>query len=716
MSDLALHLAPNAPWVWLLLFSFALLALAIWAYRIAIPPLPALAKRLLPALRAFALLALVWLLAQPVLERLGGDAAQVVVLRDRSSSMKLPASPDLASSRPTRAAEADRAVDELKRAWRGRARVQVLDFASRLGLDSTSIGSADGTALGSALASLGRSPAGERASAVVVVSDGVTNRGEDPLSAARELGVPVHAVIVGAGGPDRVVTEVEASAFARVGEPTPIRVRVTSGEPRGIPIPVTLADRGRVLARAVVAAPGPGAEATAELRVTPPSAGLAVWTARVDSIPGEMDFANNAREVALEVAPGKLGVLVLSGGLNWDLAFLRRSLAGDSSLSITTLARERDGWRQLETLRRRGAPAAADLRGASVVVLDALAGSELGDAMDRALLEFASAGGGLLVLSGAPPGLTRHKAGALGSQLRVDLDGALAGRPGTPIPTPEGRELLAWDEDPARGDAAWRAAAPLADVAPIAAGAGDRVLLATPNSGPPLLFSRRIGRGPVLMVNGDGLWRWSLSSQDELGADRGRVLWRRLVRWLAEPVQGDPVRVRPDRWLASGGDPVRLLATVQDASLRPVGGAQVTGELKSESGATRALAFSARDPGSYEAVLEDLPPGRYRVSVRAELRGKELGRSTSEVAVDRWSLEEARSSADSTALAQLAAASGGRSIEAGHIERWARDMPTRELARGRSESRRLWESPWTFAAIVGALGIEWGWRRRRGLP
>ena len=84
MSDLSLNLAPNAPWIALTLASLVLLALAVWAYRIAIPPVPALARRALSVLRAFALLALIWLLAQPVLERLGGEAARVVVLRDRS--------------------------------------------------------------------------------------------------------------------------------------------------------------------------------------------------------------------------------------------------------------------------------------------------------------------------------------------------------------------------------------------------------------------------------------------------------------------------------------------------------------------------------------------------------------------------------------------------------------------------------------------------------
>ena len=126
MTDLALHLAPNAPWPWLILASLALLALAVWAYRIAIPPLPQVAKRLLPALRAFALLALIWLLAQPVLERLGGEAAQVVVLRDRSSSMSLPG----ALGGPARSIAADQAVNELRRAWRGRAHVEVLDCAN----------------------------------------------------------------------------------------------------------------------------------------------------------------------------------------------------------------------------------------------------------------------------------------------------------------------------------------------------------------------------------------------------------------------------------------------------------------------------------------------------------------------------------------------------------------------------------------------------------
>src|SRR5439155_4859712 len=128
-----------------------------------------------------------------------------------------------------------------------------------------------------------------------------------------------------------------------------------------------------------------------------------------------------------------------------------------------------------------------------------------------------------------------HSAGAVGRDLTLAPGAGTGGASLGPEPSPMARELLAWDDDPARGDQAWRAAAPLAEVAPIAAGPGDRVLIAARGSGPPLMLLRRVGRGQALLVNGTGLWRWSLSGHDDLTQERARRLWRRVVHALAEP-------------------------------------------------------------------------------------------------------------------------------------------------------------------------------------
>ncbi|HYM81845.1 MAG TPA: hypothetical protein VEY91_10625 [Candidatus Limnocylindria bacterium] len=712
LSFASLHLAPNAPWVWLLLLSLGFVVLALWAYRFAVPPLPALARRALPALRIVSLLVLAWLLAQPVLERaLGGGGRSLVVLLDRSLSMELPSTPGAPA---TRAQDAERAVRTLSRSWRGRAAVRVVPFAGTASDTSLQRGA---TALGTALARLPHTPEGRDADGVVIVSDGVVNAGDDPVAAARALGIPVHALIVGrSGAGDRGVAEVEASTSARVGEATPVRVRVTSSEPRGTPISVRLLDGARELGRTSVPAPGSGAEAVAEFRVTPARPGLAVWTAVLDSLAGELTGRNNARQVAIEVVPGRLGVLIVSGGLNWDLAFVRRAWRGDSSLSLRTLVRERGGWRVMESGRVGSAPNAAELRGKAVVVIDALAPGELPRDFESALSTFVRQGNAVLILAGPLPGLTRWSSGGLGRELAFTLDAQAIARGGQPAPAPEARELLSWDDDAARGERAWRTAAPLANVAPIRPGPGDRVVIGSLGGGPPLVLARRIGGGQALLVNGTGVWRWALSGHDELSAERSRRLWRRLVRWLAEPVQGEPLRVRPERWLTASGEGVRLFASLQDRDFRPVAGAQVEGEVVDASGRTRRVSFTPGAAGSYVAGLEGLAPGRYRVRARAQRSRRELGRAESELAIDRWSLEEARAEPDSATLAAIAAAGNGRIGDAADADRWAQRLEGRALARERTESLRLWESPWLFAVVVGALSLEWAWRRRRGLP
>ncbi len=713
MIAVSLHLAPNAPWVWLGIATVAFVVLALWAYAFRLPPLSATARRLLTLLRAAALAALVWLLAMPVLERaLPSSGTRVLVLRDRSLSMDRPER----AGGGTRDAAAEKALGELRAALRGRAQVEVVAFAATLLADSVrDAGERSASAPGSALSALARLPVERRPDGVILISDGAVNAGDDPVAAARALGVPVHALLVGErAGLDRGIAGVEASSEARVGEATPVRVRVVSDEERGTPIVVRLEDGGRELSRTTVPAPGPGAEALAELRVVPTRAGLALWTARVAPLEGDASRDDDAHGVAVPVAPGKLGVLVLTAGLNWDLTFLRRSLAGDSTAELDTRVREPSGtWHGLER-RTPGSLSAADLRGKSVVVLDALSGAELGPAFDAALSSFVRGGGGLLLLAGPAPGAARFARGALARDL-LFAAGATSGTQVAPEPRAAGAELLAWDDDPSRGARAWREAAPLSDVGPLAPGGADRVLLAAREGGPPLWVARTIGRGQALLVNGSGFWRWSLDGTDELASERARRLWRKTLRWLAEPVHGEPLRVIAERRLVPGGEPVRLDALLQSPRFEPVSGADVRAELSGPGGAARRVAFTPGGPGTYTATFPSPGPGRWQVNLRASRDGRELGRARGEFVVDRWTLEALRAQPDSASMAAIATASGGSMGRAADAASWARSLEARTLVRPRTASTRLWESPWAFALVVAMLSLEWGWRRRRGL-
>lgn len=695
--------------LWLVLGTLVLAALGVWAYRFKRPPLPALARVLLPLLRALSFALLVWLLAQPVLERLlPGRGARVVVLLDRSRSMELPA----IEGGGSRADEASGAVRALGEALRGRATIEVMPFAA----DGDSAGSQEATALGDILASLAARPGPERPDGVVVVSDGAVNAGADPLRAARAIAAPVHVVPIGAEvAPDRAVAEVEGNPTARVGEPARVRVRVRSTEERGTPLEVRLLEEGRERARGRTLAPGVGAEATVELRVTPTRPGLAVWTARVEPVAGDVAPGNDARGVAVQVHPGRLGVLVVSSGLQWDLTFLRRALAADSGLALDV--RVRSGgpgdWRALGG-GRGGAPVPQDLASRAVVVLDGIAASEVSPAFDQALARFVREGGGLLLVGGDAPGVMRFGRGVLAAELRVQSASPVGRTAGAQL-EPGGAEIAAWDDDAARGNDAWSRVAPLTDVMPLTALAGDRVLASATGGGEPLLFARRVGRGPVLFVNGAGTWRWSLSGTDPQQAVRGPRLWQRIVRWLSEPVQAEPLRVTPNRWLTPAGEPVRLLASLQDEAFQPVAGASIEAEAVDGAGRRVSVRFAPRAAGSYEAVLPAPSAGRWTLSARALRGGRELGRARGEFAVDRWSLEQLGTQPDRAGLEALAAATNGRVLEPRALADAGR-LDLRALTRARTTSTRLWESPWVFALLIGMLSVEWAWRRLRGLP
>src|SRR5439155_26674343 len=159
-----------------------------------------------------------------------------------------------------------------------------------------------------------------------------------------------------------------------------------------------------------VISPGSGAESVAEFRVTPLKPGLALWRASVDSLAGEITPANNARQVAVEVAPAKLGVVMLSGGLNWDFTFLRRALAGDSSLAVKAWIRSGNGWTAPDRAEV-SIPGVEALRGEAVVVLDAMAPRDISGAFDTALKAFVANGGAMIAFGGPLPGVTRYRSG-----------------------------------------------------------------------------------------------------------------------------------------------------------------------------------------------------------------------------------------------------------------------------------------------------------------
>ena len=275
----------NGSFLWLTLGIVVAVTVAAWAYRFALPPLSLRTRGTLWLLRALAVSALLLLLARPLLSLAEKSRAnEVVILEDRSLSMALPGD----QPGESRAQAASRAVERLKQQIGDRYSIRHWVFASQahetVG-DSIPQLERAATALGDAVSAL----AGESlVAAVVVVSDGVANRGRDPVQSARELGKPVSAVMIaGAGEWDASLEEVAVNPTSRVGQTTPMEVRLShSGdEPRRAKL--TVSDATGILAERDVVLPPGGSEIIERMNFVPRKIGLSYYRVRLDAGPRE---------------------------------------------------------------------------------------------------------------------------------------------------------------------------------------------------------------------------------------------------------------------------------------------------------------------------------------------------------------------------------------------------------------------------------------------
>jgi hypothetical protein len=356
---------PLPAWAWFLVIVVAAL-LAWWSYR---RMEGAMASRSgLAALRALALLLLVFLISGPQLVRPNDRVEQdwVLMLVDRSASMMIAdvgAAAVDSGGRQTREQQFRAGVET---AWPALATMMDERTVVWLGFDSgvydlpvrreegggtaaLDPGPAVGrrTAIGASLDQALSRAAARPVSGVVIFSDG-RSVDEPTRQAVRRLQaerIPVVVVPLGSAEPmaDLAVVRSEAPGLAFLEDHIPVSVEIeqlggSAGAARGR---VELIDRetGRVLDERELPAGEQWEEGRTRITLTtqPQRAGKQSWQVRL--IPGTADLIqeNNFGDVALEVVDRPVRVVYFDGYPRWEYRYLKNLLLREQSIQSSTL-------------------------------------------------------------------------------------------------------------------------------------------------------------------------------------------------------------------------------------------------------------------------------------------------------------------------------------------------------------------------------------------
>jgi hypothetical protein len=446
----------------------------------------------------------------------------------------------------------------------------------------------------------------------------------------------------------------------------------------------------------------------------------------------EAELANNQQTVFCEVMKRRIRVLVLEGQPFWDTKFLAESLRKDERVEITQITQIGDVKRETIVSRAEQTspklPASAEeWANYEVVILGRGIENILDPESARLLTHYVVSGGGQLIfargqaydprtdkgrqladafatlepvvwgtleLQQLPLELTptgRSNAWLAPLKMGVNVEDALARLPGFDVMTSIEREK------------------PGTLVLARAVGGGGANQAA--------ITHMSYGRGAVVAILGEGLWRWSLLKPDTQDL-RGfyDTFWSNLIRWLAlgsDFAPGEQISLQLSRSTSRLGDDLTVDVAYK---LAPADGALPTLDLVAPDGTALNVALH-KLPGvlpRYRATLSPAVAGIHQVRVRAP--GMAPGEVAKQFNVYNINLERLHTAANPQALRLLAEESGGKFLDenaVGDLENLLeRHLASLEMP---PQLEYVWDQGWILTALLGWMGLEWIVRRATGL-
>lgn len=579
-------------------------------------------------------------------------------------------------------------------------------------------------------------------SGIVIVTDGADNSSSDmstALMALRIRRVPVYTVGVGRERFERdlSIDRLDVPSSTLKGSGALVTATVGARGVAGDSATVTTEADGRIVATERIRLPSERDVIDVAARVPPLDVGTHVITVRVSELRGEIITENNEAQALLRVRPGFERVLYLEGEPRYEFSFLRRAFESDSAVRLVGLLRSAKG----KFLRINvadsldlvgGFPTRRDelFRYRALILGNVEASFFTGDQL-KMIADFVDRRGGSLIALGGRQALAEgaYAGTPVAEVLPFTLETGGRRSPDTAMATLKVEPTAAGLVHPALqlgatasvNVARWDSLPTLTAVNQVGELRPGATRLLDGRTGPraeprPVLAVQRYGRGVAAVLGVQDTWAWKMDPKSPVESRSYETFWRQLVRWGLDQVPerveagAEPAHVGP-------GEPVTLRARVVDSIYLDVNNAMVTATVTSPTGdvTTVSLDWTLKNDGTYAGQFVPDRQGTYRFDVLA-VSGTDSTRSASSaILADPRGADMDHAELRIPLLQRIAKETGGKYYPINDLARLPDDVVLTASGITAHESRDLWDMPIVLLLFFLLLGIEWGYRRWRGL-
>ena len=536
--------------------------------------------------------------------------------------------------------------------------------------------------------------------ALVICSDGIINRGQNPVYAATSLGKKIYTVTLGdtTSYKDLAVTKCVYNETAFIGNEFPIEVSVNARMLKGRTAVCEIRHGGRSIFRENVSVLSDDFTHQLSTTIKASEKGLQKYTIAIAPVDGEITTTNNTREILVDVVDDKHKVLILSAMPHPDVAAVRNALAYNRGMDVEVVS-------DLATFDKT-------LSAYNLVILVQV--PSLGIPADRILKEIKSKNIPTLHILGSKTDFNSFN--ELAQCLTVAIKGnnfEEAGYTGnlrfSLFSTENGTDEF------------------LSKVPPLYCAFGDYKTLSQTHilgnqvikgihTDKPLIAISDPSKSRSAVIAGEGIWRWRVDCYRRYqNHEKFDLLISRLCQFLLTRADRERFTVSTRR-IFNENEPVYFNAKVLDEMLEPATDATVSLDLADSTGKTTTYKFDALGAVHYLRI-DNLTPGQYTYKATANIAGKTFTKSGI-VSVMEIKTEAENLAANRNLMARLASTTGGGAYLASDLsalqDALINDTSIRPVVYDDTTTTPLMGYGLLFFIIIALLAAEWFLRKYWG--
>ncbi|MBX3163290.1 MAG: hypothetical protein KF900_02325 [Bacteroidetes bacterium] len=169
--------------------------------------------------------------------------------------------------------------------------------------------------------------------ALILISDGIYNKGANPLYASEKLGYPIFSIAVGDTNEikDVLIQKINHNQIAYSGNDFPVEIIVNAKKFQGKEVEVKLFDGNLEKAKQNLKINHENFLSTCNFTLNAEKAGIVKYTAKVTVLEGEKNVSNNVQSFAMEVIDNREKILLLANAPHPDIFAIKEAITNNTS-------------------------------------------------------------------------------------------------------------------------------------------------------------------------------------------------------------------------------------------------------------------------------------------------------------------------------------------------------------------------------------------------